>query len=93
MIDQTMWMWVLGGACSVIVLLVAFLGSRMLDAIVKIKEELKDFRIEFAETKKDTVTWPNLTDVKRNMEKERETQIKLAMAEHLESHVHEKKAS
>ncbi len=91
-ISESFWMWILGGTCGFIVLLISALGGFILSSIIKIKEEIKAFRIEFAESKINLVTWPSFSDVKREMEKDRQTEIKLALSEHLESYQHGKKA-
>lgn len=89
-LSEDMWMWVVGGACSIILGLIAFIGMMMLNNINKVKEELKDFRLEFAESKKDTITWPAFGDIRKGMEKDREVDIELALAKHIESYKHEK---
>lgn len=88
-----MWMWIVGGACGLIVLLIAAIGGFLLSSISKLKDEIKLFRIEFAESKGERITWPQFTEVKAGMEKDRGVDIKLALSEHVETHYHGIKAS
>lgn len=89
-IPDHVWMWVIGGTCALIMLLISVLGGFMLNSILKLKEEIKLFRIEFAENKGETLTWPKFTDVKTEMEKDRAVAIKLAISEHIEYYSHVK---
>lgn len=89
-ISETMWMWVLGGACSLVFGLVAFIGVRMLDGLKEVRDELGDLRIAFAESKKDMVTEAKLSSARRGMERDREVEIKLAISKHIENYSHER---
>lgn len=84
--EDQVWMWLVGGACAIAVTLVGAIGGFMINSIVKLRDEVKSFRIEFAENKGETVTWPKFSEAKREMEKERHSDIKIAISEHMEHH-------
>lgn len=89
-IPDSIWMWIIGGTCALIMLLVSILGGFMLNSILKLKEEIKLFRIEFAENKGETFTWPEFTTQKRAIEEGRAVDIELALSKHIEHYAHSK---
>lgn len=86
-ISSDIWIWIVGGALSIIIALVAFLGKLMLSTMKEINDELSAHRLDVAE---NMVTWKKFTPVKHEMEKDRHTDIELAISRHTGDYRHEK---
>lgn len=86
-ISSSVWMWIVGGALSLIVTLVGVLGGLVLYSMRKINDNLSTTRLDIAE---NMITWKKFTPVKQEMERDRHLDIELAITKHTSEYKHEK---
>lgn len=88
-ISESIWMWIVGGTCCLVLLLGGVLGGFILNSILKLKDEIKDFRLEFTANKGETITWTQFASEKEKLKKEIEKDIELAFSRHADTFNHE----
>jgi len=84
-ISSSIWMWILGIALATIIALVGFLGKLILNTMRDVSKELAAVRLDIAE---NMITWEKFGPVKRGMEADRDTHVKLALTEHVNDYDH-----